>query len=58
MKRAKILWKRQTLMQEVPDEKLVTRDAMGEDDDDEDDERLDAGDETLPKRKCIAIYFK
>ena len=45
MKHAKILWKRQTLMQEVPDEMLVMRDAMGEDNDAEDDERLDAGDD-------------
>ena len=39
LKRVKMLWKKQTMMQEVPDEMLVTRDALGED---EDDERRDA----------------
>ena len=39
MKRVIMLWKKQKLTQEVPDEMLVTRDALGED---EDDERRDA----------------
>ena len=40
-----MLWKKQTMMQEVPDEMLMTRDAMDEDNDAEDGEGLDADDD-------------